>query len=851
MTYRCSPGYLFFTAITSLVWLLPIFTSAQTSDTLVIDNQAFKKKFFCTINSAGPLKVMVYDSNDIEICSSNDRIPYFEFVINHKLVSANDPFWQYKDHSVRRLQNEGREYRIIFEGMIEPVEGMQVILYQQTFPGATLVREKIELAAREGNFALHKWDDHLHFRFPQYALKKNRQTDSCQMTEIRLASWELKPATFTRDGNSNLVYNHMFYPDIVEARVSPDETVQVKGPVNLVYNGVTSWMTTYEHASQDNLNGILNKRDDPEPGKLVDQLQGTKGVFDFKQSDDDFRFLGISCQNEKDLIRTSLDIVRGGYLDGEQIDPDHSYETVWAASAFYPGNDLKVGLAIFKQYLWHWINEKKASRRPEFYYNTWGMQREVGKRLGPEMLRGIMTYENIFEEIDRAKDLGVDIFVLDDGWEQTQGVWSPHSERLPEGLAPIKKYLDQYHIKMGLWFSPLGIDSTAERFKNHPDWVIKDSEGHPVGAQWGHPAFDFVSDFFDLFIEDCKKLIDQGALFFKWDAINTLYSDLPNLNHGSGKYSAEELRARYEYLLPVYVTRAMQILTDYQPELVIEMDLTEARRVMLGLAPLSQGKLFFMNNGASSYNDYTPFRAKSMRSIVSVYNGIIPLELFTYANYPHNLNGALEYNVNNSLMAGHGFWGNLALTTEEERKVIGQKVEKSKRILPFITEVGTKITGQVGDSPEIYEQINAEEGAGQVLVFSEERINFKQEIAIDPMNILAVLGQPYRFTDNGLEIVYDLQHRPYTGAAIVLPNDKQHISIISSSGILGDVYLKDLDLTYTVEGKGIQEVRWDIDLGTPLVRGEHLTLDVDRIEEGLIKIHTEDTTTVSLDFNSR
>ena len=81
------------------------------------------------------------------------------------------------------------------------------------------------------------------------------------------------------------------------------------------------------------------------------------------------------------------------------------------------------------------ICEKPASRKPEFYYNTWGMQRQDKTK----PLRGILTYERIFEEIGYAAEMGVDIFVLDDGWENKQGEWSPNFERFPDGLAPIKK----------------------------------------------------------------------------------------------------------------------------------------------------------------------------------------------------------------------------------------------------------------------------------------------------------------------------------------------------------------------------------------------------------------------------
>ena len=52
-----------------------------------------------------------------------------------------------------------------------------------------------------------------------------------------------------------------------------------------------------------------------------------------------------------------------------------------------------------------------------------------------------------------------------------------------------------------------------------------------------------------------------------------------------------------------------------------------------------------MNNGVSQYNNYTDFRITAMRTILNEYNGIIPLELFTYANYPHKLVISSDYNV--------------------------------------------------------------------------------------------------------------------------------------------------------------------------------------------------------------
>ncbi|MGC9355643.1 MAG: alpha-galactosidase, partial [Mariniphaga sp.] len=458
-------------------------------------------------------------------------------------------------------------------------------------------------------------------------------------------------------------------------------------------------------------------------------------------------------------------------------------------------------------------------------------------------LRGILTYNRIFEEIEYAAELGVDIFVLDDGWENAQGEWFPHTERLPNGLAPIKKRLDKYGMKMGLWFSPMGIDSTTQRYKEHPEWVIKDSKDNPIHAQWGHPAFDFVSGFSDLFIEDCKKLIDQGCRFMKWDAINTFYSSLPNLEHGSDSYSEAERRARYEYLLPIYVVRAMEILTDYEPELIIEVDLTEARRVMVGLAPLSQGKLFWMNNGASWYNDYTTYRTKSMRTIANEFAEIVPLELFTYANYPQNESDAMKYNVQNSLLAGHGFWGNLQLMTPEERKWVKTQVLLSKKVLPFIVNTKPEVIGEVGDSPEIYTIVNYSAATGQVIAFSENPDQYNHVVNVNTSKLLGVLNHPYSAENFSLRLPFNFQEKQSSAAAFILANPYTYLgikSIIASTVAVTDIQSQKNSLTYFVSNPGEQKIQWSKQLGKPEIKSSgEFTFEIDeRKKDYIIEIQT-------------
>ena len=818
--------------LTSLIFLSGNVSSAS-KEKLILENTVLSKTFSFSTEEPGEIKVMLLMNPSKEKLTLEQPLPFFEFVINHQIINANDPVWIFKEHTTREMRNGGTEHQLVFEGKKEPVEGLQVVIYQQIFNNSALMREKLELKSENKTFELNKKYGKLHFKFPIYSIQ-NKTGSPFDLTEIRMATWDKEPITFGEKNKGN----HMYYSNIrnyeVSGRLSP-----VKGPVTIVSNDNINWFTAYEHASQDNLNGLFDEQKKGTGNLINDAMQGTKGVFNFPVSEEDFKFIGIATEAKDEGIHVSVDILRGGYLDGEKIDREHPYSTVWSATGFYYDKNLEEGKWMLRHYLLHQICEKPASRIPEYYYNTWGMQRQDQNK----PLRGILTYNRIFEEIEYAAELGVDIFVLDDGWENTQGEWFPHKERLPDGLAPIKERLDKYGMKMGLWFSPMGIDSTTQRYKDHPEWVIKDSNGSPIQAQWGHPAFDFVSGFFDVFVEDCKKLIDQGCRFMKWDAINTFYSSLPNLEHGSEKYSEAERRARYEYLLPIYVVRAMKILTDYEPKLIIEMDLTEARRVMVGLAPLSQGKLFWMNNGASWYNDYTTYRTKSMRTIANEFAGIVPLELFTYANYPQNENNAMKYNVHNSILAGHGFWGNLQLMTPEERKWVKTQVLLSKKVLPFIVNTKPEVIGKVGDSPEIYTIVDYSSSAGQVVAFSENPVQYEHLVNLNTNKLLGVLNHPYSSENFQLSLPFNFQKEQSSAAAFVLANPYTYLgikSIVSSTAAISDIQSQKYKLAYVSVDAGEQQIRWSKQIGKPEIKcsGE-FTFEIDEKEKDyIIKIQT-------------
>ncbi|GHV60745.1 alpha-galactosidase [Spirochaetia bacterium] len=89
------------------------------------------------------------------------------------------------------------------------------------------------------------------------------------------------------------------------------------------------------------------------------------------------------------------------------------------------------------------------------------------------------TEKKILEMAASARDLGAELFVLDDGWfgkrdddHSSLGDWFPHKEKLPEGVAGLAKKVTALGIKFGLWIEPEMVNPDSDLYRAHPDWAI-------------------------------------------------------------------------------------------------------------------------------------------------------------------------------------------------------------------------------------------------------------------------------------------------------------------------------------------------------------------------------------------
>ena len=133
--------------------------------------------------------------------------------------------------------------------------------------------------------------------------------------------------------------------------------------------------------------------------------------------------------------------------------------------------------------------------------------------------------EKLEQIVDEAKVLGIELFVLDDGWFGAQendltslGDWYENKGKLASGLRGFAEKVHQKGLKFGLWLEPEMISEASELYRQHPDWVLKVPGRSPALSR-----SQFVLDFSR---EDVRKhIFDQLALLFnevpidyiKWD----------------------------------------------------------------------------------------------------------------------------------------------------------------------------------------------------------------------------------------------------------------------------------------------------------------------------------------------
>jgi alpha-galactosidase len=159
-----------------------------------------------------------------------------------------------------------------------------------------------------------------------------------------------------------------------------------------------------------------------------------------------------------------------------------------------------------------------------------------------------------------TKNLGVDLFLLDDGWfgnkfprnddHAALGDWQENKNKLPNGIAALVKEASGQNVKFGIWIEPEMVSPKSVLYEKHPDWVIRQPKRdeyyfrNQLVLDLSNPKVqDFVYNTVDsLFIKS------PALAFIKWDCNAVIYNAYSAHLKNQSELYIEYVRGLYSVL---------------------------------------------------------------------------------------------------------------------------------------------------------------------------------------------------------------------------------------------------------------------------------------------------------------
>lgn len=219
----------------------------------------------------------------------------------------------------------------------------------------------------------------------------------------------------------------------------------------------------------------------------------------------------------------------------------------------------------------------------------------------------------ILQIAEKAKDLGVELFVLDDGWfghrddsTSSLGDWYPHMGKLPNGIKGLAEKINEMGLKFGIWMEPEMTNRDSDLYRAHPDWVMGDLNRN-ISQSRNQLVLDFSKkEVVDYVYGLMKKIFDDVPVsYVKWDMNRTFAEVFSN-----GNDRAYQGKVRHKYILGVY--ELYDRLTKTYPEILFESCAS-------GGARFDPGILYFAPQGWTSDNTDAVERLKIQYGTSVVY----------------------------------------------------------------------------------------------------------------------------------------------------------------------------------------------------------------------------------------
>lgn len=287
--------------------------------------------------------------------------------------------------------------------------------------------------------------------------------------------------------------------------------------------------------------------------------------------------------------------------------------------------------------------------------------------------------EKIMNIAKTAKKLGVELFVLDDGWfgkrndaTSSLGDWFPNMEKLPDGIKGIADKVTALGLQFGLWFEPEAVNKDSQLYREHPDWLLADPNRRICHSR-NQYVLDFskneVVDYIGGLIE--KVLAEAPISYVKWD-MNRSMSEV----FSQGRDSGHQGKVIHSYILGVY--KLYERLTSMFPHILFESCAS-------GGARFDPGMLYYAPQGWISDDTDAVERLKIQYGTSYVYPiSSMGSHVSAVPNHQVYRNTSIETRANVAFFGTFGYELDLNQLSLDEQKNVALQVEFMKKYRELI-----------------------------------------------------------------------------------------------------------------------------------------------------------------------
>jgi alpha-galactosidase len=194
------------------------------------------------------------------------------------------------------------------------------------------------------------------------------------------------------------------------------------------------------------------------------------------------------------------------------------------------------------------------------------------------------TEKKLVNLAKKAKALGVELFVLDDGWfsnreDDTKGLgdYHPNTKKLPHGIPGLAKKINALGLDFGIWVEPEMVNENSRLYEEHPEWAVKLPNREPSYGR-NQLVLDLANEAVtDYIYQKLHELFSCANISYcKWD-MNRNFSDV----YSNALCQEEQYGYYHRYILGLY--KVLEQLKQDFPHMLFEACCSGGSRFDMGM----------------------------------------------------------------------------------------------------------------------------------------------------------------------------------------------------------------------------------------------------------------------------